>query len=357
VRSRQSESSRAVIEYGRVPRHRVVATGTISCGERRARGGVSRIVRLLPGGQVASRVSAIVGRDRQIVIVIDVASRTGDIRVAVGEGKSRGGVVECRGRPTYSRVARGTILKSESCSCRWMDRVCGLLPGRQVALGVPAIGRRNGQIVIVIDVARSARHVRVAIGQQETRYAVVESSVQPGIEGMARFARGWEICRHVIGIRGLLKIRQMTRRTSRRKPHILSNCGVFVALFALDHCVSTEERKSVEVLFDRLHRYAPAQNGVALGAVGAILTAMDVRVTVRAVLPDIGKDGLGVTLGAVNLFVHAAEGISRGVMIEFGDSANGTPTRAGVAIFAGNFQWAVRTSTRLPLGGCRTCNG
>lgn len=254
MRSRQSESRRVVIEDGRVPRHRVVATGAIRRGERRARGRVRRIVRLLPGHQVASRISTIVGRDRQIVVVIDVARRAGDIRVAVGEEKSRGVVVECRGRPTYSRVARGTMLKSESCSCRWMDRVRGLLPSRQVTLGVPAVGRRDGQIVIVIDVARSARHVRVAIGQQETRYAVIESGVQPGIEGMARFARGREICRHVIGIRGLLKIRQMTRCTSRRKSHILSGCGVFVALFAFHNGVSAEEWKSIEVLFDRLDR-------------------------------------------------------------------------------------------------------
>jgi len=45
---------------------------------------------------------------------------------------------------------------------RW---IVGLLPVGQVAARVPAIVRRNLQIVIVVDVARSAWQIRVAVRQ------------------------------------------------------------------------------------------------------------------------------------------------------------------------------------------------
>ena len=149
----------------------------------------------------------------------------------------------------------------------------------------------------------------MAIGQQETGCAVVELGVQPRVKGMAGFASGREICGHVIGIRGLLKIRQVTGRASRRKSLVLSDGGVLVTLLALHHGVRSEEWKSIEVLLDRLNRYLPAQYGVALGAVGAVLAAVNIRMAVRAVLADIRKDRLGVALGAVNFFVQPPEWI------------------------------------------------
>jgi hypothetical protein len=73
-------------------------------------------------------------------------------------------------------------------------------------------------------------------------------------------------------------------------------------------------------------------------------------VAIRAVLADVGEHRLGVAAGAGYFLVHAAEGVARGVMIEFGNGANRSPTCVGVAVFAGNVESAVRTSARLPLG-------
>ena len=61
-----------------------------------------------------------------------------------------------------------------------MHGIIRLLPGRQMASGVAAVGRRSGQSVVVVDVAIRAghnfpgrRHL-VRIRQRETRGRVIE---------------------------------------------------------------------------------------------------------------------------------------------------------------------------------------
>jgi hypothetical protein len=46
-----------------------------------------------------------------------------------------------------------------------MHRIRGLPPRRQMASRVSAIGRRNHQVIVVINVAGSARHVGMPIRQ------------------------------------------------------------------------------------------------------------------------------------------------------------------------------------------------
>jgi hypothetical protein len=74
---------------------------------------------------------------------------------------------------------------------------------------------------------------------------------------------------------------------------------------------------------------------------------------IRAVLAHIGEDRFEVTLGAVNFFVHPAQRVSGGVVVEFRNGANRRPTRARVAVFAGDCKGTVRTAARLPLSGRR----
>jgi hypothetical protein len=161
----------------------------------------------------------------------------------------------------------------------------------------------------------------------------------------------------VIRIGGRLKIIQVTGRAGGRESHILSGCRVLVTFLTFHHGVRTEEWKSVEVILNRLHRYIPAQWSVAFGAIGAILAAMNVRVAIRAVLADVSKDWLEVALSAVHLFVHPAEGIPCAVMIELGNTADRRPTRARVAVLAGDIKRAVRTTAGLPLSTRRAGTG
>jgi hypothetical protein len=134
-----------------------------------------RIVRLLPRGEVATRVTAIGWRGLQSVIVIDVAARAGHIGVAVGQRKTGGGVVKSDVGPgDRALVAVVAICGGKCRPGSGMRRIIGLLPGREVAAGSTAIGWTNLQIVIVIDVASLTSKIRVAVGQQESRLAVIK---------------------------------------------------------------------------------------------------------------------------------------------------------------------------------------
>src|SRR6266478_4161978 len=153
------------------------------------------------------------------------------------------------------------------------------------------------KVIVAADVARGAGHVRMPISQGEANWRSIMSQVcsRPTIERVTLFASEWEICRHVIRDaraqrRSSLKIRQVAGRTSSRESQVLSDSGALVTLLAFHHCVRSQKRKSVEVLLDRLNRDVPTQDSVALGAVGAKLTAMNIGVAVRAVLADISED-------------------------------------------------------------------
>ena len=120
------------------------------------------------------------------------------------------------------------------------------------------------------------------------------------------------------------------------------------------HCgVHAHQREAVLVLANGLHGDLPAANRMASLAVGSHLSVVKVRVTIRAVLPHIGKDWFDVALRAGYFLVQAAERIARRVVIEFGDCPDRAPARVGVAIFARNGQSAVRTPGTLPLCGSR----
>src|ERR1700730_8166650 len=95
-------------------------------------------------------------------------------------------------------------------------------------------------------------------------------------------------------IRRLLPIRHVAGQACRRKPQIISNCGVLVTLLALDYGVRTKQRKSIEVLLNRLDRDLPALNSVALGALAAELSAVNVGVTISAVLANVSENRFGV---------------------------------------------------------------
>jgi hypothetical protein len=190
------------------------------------------------------------------------------------------------------------------------------------------------------------------IRKQESGGAMIELRIQPGINGnVAGFALRRESS-DVIGIACFLKIRHMAGFASSGKTQVISDRSVFVALLAFHDGMRAEERKSVEVLRNRLDRNLPAKYRVALGAIGAELTAMNIRVAIGTILANVGENRLHMAARAGYFFVHAAKGVTRGVMVKFGNGANRGPACARVAIFTGNVECSVRTSTGLPLSGC-----
>lgn len=150
-------------------------------------------------------------RNLQIVVIVDMAGCTGHVRVAKRQRESCGRVIEDRGIPALRRVAARAIGKRERGTGRRVRRIRRLLPGCQVAARIAAIGWRDLQIIVVVDMAVRARHVRVAVNQEESRSRVIKLGIQESVKTMACFARGREFCARVIGIRCLLIFLQMAR--------------------------------------------------------------------------------------------------------------------------------------------------
>jgi hypothetical protein len=83
-------------------------------------------------------------------------------------------------------------------------------------------------------------------------------------------------------------------------------------------------------------------------------------VTVGAFLAHVSEYRLHVALRASDPFVHAAQRVLRGVVIEFRDRPDGLPTAQGVAVLTGNAETTVRTASvggRLRLPGWRWSAG
>ena len=111
------------------------------------------------------------------------------------------------------------------------------------------------------------------------------------------------------------------------------------------------------MFFDLLGGLIPAVDGMALRAIGAHLPAVNIRVTIGAILGDVYEHWLDVALNAVHLFVHAAKRVLRFVVIKFGNRTNGAPASSGVAVFARNVQRSVRIASCLLLSSARHPRG
>ena len=80
----------------------------------------------------------------------------------------------------------------------------------------------------------------------------------------------------------------------------------------------------------------PALHRVALRAIRAHLPLVNVRVALFTILADIGEHRLDVALRAFHFFVQASQRITRPVVIEFWNRANGLPARGRVTVLARN---------------------
>jgi hypothetical protein len=232
-----------------------------------------------------------------------------------------------------------------------MHWICGLLPRRQMALGVSAVGGGDLQTVVSSNVTVRTGNIGVSVGERkiDRRGRVVYASAEPTVKRVTGFAGLWELCRDVIGIRSFLKIGLMARNASGGQPLKLPHCRALVAIFALHGRVCPEQREAVLVILQLLHGYVPALHRVALSAVRAHFSLVHIGVAVLAILSRVRENWLDVALRALHFFVHAAQRILRLVVVEFRNRADGAPGGGVVAVFAGDRQSTVRTSGALPL--------
>jgi hypothetical protein len=211
-------------------------------------------------------------------------------------------------------------------------------------------------VIVISDVAGEARNVGVPLSEQKSRSAVVKLRVQPTVKGMARIAGGGKYRRVgcVRRVVGLLIIGQMARHTLRRQSLKLANRRALVAIVALHRGVCTEQRKTVLMLLDLVDGNLPAENRVALRAIGAEFSQVNIRVAIRAIFSDVGEHRLRVAFQTANFLVLSAQRISGFIVIEFQHRAYRTPGRRGVTVFARNRQRSVRaTDIRFLSANCR----
>ena len=116
VRIGQRETCAGVIKIRGLQGNRVVASRARRNGKHRRRGGMLWIRRLLPGGEMATCIATIGGRNLQVVVAADVTARAGDIRVSVGQRKidGRRSVIDGRAEPTVECMA--------GIACQWKLR-------------------------------------------------------------------------------------------------------------------------------------------------------------------------------------------------------------------------------------------
>ena len=130
----------------------------------------------------------------------------GGRHVRAHESETGNAVIERSGVPALGGVAAGAIRSGEGSSGSGVDRRGGLLPGGVMAAGISAIRGSNLQIVIVVDVARSAGKVGVAIGERESGGAVIKDRGGPvnGVvaPGAISSCKGWASgsVRRIIGL-------------------------------------------------------------------------------------------------------------------------------------------------------------
>jgi hypothetical protein len=168
----------------------------------RVRGGEAVVV-----ARVAIRAGHDFARGRQLVRARQCPAGCGVVKHYV---RPQGGVVAC-----------GTIGGGKRRARRRVRRIVGLLPGRQVASGIPAVRRADLQIVIIVEVAvRAGSHLAcrrqlVRVRQRKTSGRVIKIGRQPGnriVTSRARRNRKHCRRRRMFRVRRLLPRRQMASR-------------------------------------------------------------------------------------------------------------------------------------------------
>ena len=188
---------------------------------------------------------------------------------------------------------------------------------------------------------------------------MIEFRSKPVIHAVTLFASRGKPSSRVCRRTGRLVVFGVAGVALRGQALELANRRALMASVAFDRRVSAQQRETILMLLNLLHRHLPSLHRMALLAVRAHLALVNVGVAVCAFTSHVGEHRIGVALGTAHTPVHAPQWIARLIVIEFGDIANGLPSAEGVTILARDIQLvAVRTARihvalRLP-GSCGT---
>ena len=118
------------------------------------------------------------------------------------------------------------------------------------------------------------------IREREAEACVVEFCAQPGVRSMASFAGRREAGGDMVRVSCGLKVVRVARVALGRKPLKLSSGCAFVARFAVNSRMRTDQRKAILMVAYRLHGDGPTLNRVTRFAIGAELPAVNIRMAV-----------------------------------------------------------------------------
>jgi hypothetical protein len=123
-----------------------------------------------------------------------------------------------------------------------------------------------------------------------------------GVHGVAFLAIRGEPVRGVIRLRSLVVLCMAGDAVS-GKSEILSGCRALVTGLTVQCGMSSQQRKTIAMLLDRLEVDLPTLYGMTLLAIGTKLPAMEIRVAVGASRSGIAENETGVTLNARDVLV------------------------------------------------------
>lgn len=156
-------------------------------------------------------------------------------------------VIEGGRAPTHCRVTNGAVVRQAQLHMR---RIGGVL--KIDCVRVAAITVRRRSFVNIIDMACDAGQSGMRPGQRiASVLEVVELRSEPTIHRMAAFARGGEAETLVVDDRRQ-EVLLMAGIAFRRKALELPRGGVLVALVAFHQGMSTDQRKAVLVIANRI---------------------------------------------------------------------------------------------------------
>ncbi len=154
--------------------------------------------------------------------------------------------------------------------------------------------------------------------------------------------RGKTLCL-VVGRFCLSKVVQMTTHALGRQALAIKGTDrtYLVTGITVDRRVRPDQREAVLMLIDVVDRDLPSGVAMTEIALGGVLSAMDIRVAVLALIADFREHEVAVAILATNALVHPPEGETGLAMFELQNVTKRLPPLRGMAILAGYLQRTV----------------
>lgn len=164
---------------------------------------------------------------------------------------------------------------------------------------------------------------------------MIELGIEPGIGRMARLAGRRESRLGVVRAQSALEVFLVAAETGHGHGVVLAQRSTFVTVVAGSRGMRARERKPVHVLINLGNGDLPPADAMAVLAGGAHAALVDVGVATGALIANIGEHHFGMTTGAGDAFVHAAQRKARLAVIKLRYRTDRLPAIDGVAVLAG----------------------